>query len=129
MDNSRPAHLDLTDAALARYRATAQRRRVVRSQQQYQRQQQGQQIAQQAAALLKREFGATRVRLFGSLLDSKRVHPASDIDLAVDGLPDQHYLTAVARLLDLSDFSVDLVQMEHTRPRLKAIIESQGIDL
>lgn len=129
MDPSVAPKLALTDAALAKYRATAQRRQTQRLQWQQKRQQQGQQIAQQASKILKREFGVKRVRLFGSLLDSKRVHPESDIDLAVEGLPGKHYLTAVTRMLDLSDFSIDLVQIEHTRPRLKAVIEEQGIEV
>lgn len=114
---------------LAQYRATAQRRQTERQQWQQQRQQQGWQVARQAAQVLKQEFGARRVRLFGSLLDWRRVRTESDIDLAVEGLANERYLEAVTRLLDLSDFSVDLVQIESTKPRMTVIVEQQGVEL
>jgi predicted nucleotidyltransferase len=119
----------LSPTELAQYRATAQRRQAERQHRQYQRQQRGWQVAQSAAQVLKQEFGAQRVRLFGSLLEVSRVRAESDIDLAVEGLSDSRYLEAVARLLDLSDFAVDVVQVEHATPRLCQVIEQQGVEL
>ena len=110
---------------LVKYRSSDRQREQKRRQQQTLRQQSGWRVAEQAAEVLKRE----RVRLFGSLLEVRHVHSQSDVDLAVDGLADSLYLKAVARLLDLSDFSVDLVQMEYARPRLPQVIEEHGVEL
>ena len=63
------------------------------------------------------------------MLEARRIRSESDIDLAVEGLADDQYLQAVAELLDLSAFSVDLVQMEHASPRLREVIEQKGVEL
>lgn len=119
----------ISSAQLAQYRATARQRQVAHDQRQAQRQRQGWQVARQAARVLKQQFGVQQVCLFGSMLDVQRVRPESDIDLAVAGLADDRYLEAVAQLLDLSAFAVDVVQMEHAKPRLREIIEQQGVEL
>jgi predicted nucleotidyltransferase len=64
---------------LAIYRATAQKQQARKREQLLQRQAQGRAIAQQAADLLKTQFGATRVILFGSLLQVEQMH--SQVDL------------------------------------------------
>ena len=119
----------LTKAEMARYIATARQRQQLEQQQKEQRQRQGWKVARQAAALLKERFHVQQVWLFGSMLTLRRVHPHSDIDLAVKGLAPAQYLEAVVELLDLSDFSVDLVQIEYAQPSLLETIEQQGIEL
>lgn len=119
----------LTPEKLAVYQASARAKQMQKRQQLMLRQQQGLQIAHQAARLLKDQFAAKRVVLFGSLLDLDRMHPDSDIDLAVWGLPEQDYLQAVAQLLDLSDFSVDLIEAEHAFPKLLEAIQISGVEL
>ncbi|MGA7932397.1 MAG: nucleotidyltransferase domain-containing protein [Kovacikia sp.] len=121
--------IELSPEELAQYRETVRRRQAEREQQQQTRQQRGWQVAREAAQVLKQEFGARQVWLFGSMLEVKRVRAESDIDLAVAGLPDDRYLEAVVRLLDLSDFSVDLVQVEHARSRIREVIEQKGVEL
>ncbi|MCM1984761.1 nucleotidyltransferase family protein [Lyngbya confervoides] len=121
--------VELSHTELAQYRATAQRRQTAHAQQQVQRQRQGWQVARQAARVLKQEFGVQQVWLFGSMLEARRVRLELDIDLAVAGLADDRYLEAVAQLLDLSAFAVDVVQMEHAKPRLREVIEQQGVEL
>ncbi|MEL6470288.1 MAG: nucleotidyltransferase domain-containing protein [Cyanobacteria bacterium J06623_4] len=112
---------------LERYRLTFRRRQAEREVWQRSRQQQGQQVARQAAQLLKQSFGAQRVWLFGSMLTPDRIRAESDIDIAVEGLADERYLEALGQLLDLSDFSVDLVQMEYARERLQSAIARKGV--
>lgn len=56
-------------------------------------------IARQAADILKEEFKASRVVVFGSLVQPGRFHLSSDIDLAVWDIRD--YFRAVSRLLDI----------------------------
>lgn len=80
-------------------------------------------VARQAVEVLKRDFGAARVWLFGSLLQPQDFHERSDVDLAVEGLDERNYLRAVARLLDLDpSIAVDVVEMEHARPELREMI-------
>jgi len=121
--------LEISPEKLAAYQASAQRRQEKRHQQLLERQAQGWTIAHQAAHLLKSQFGATRVVLFGSLLTVERMHSRSDIDLAAWGINERDYLRAVSQLLDLSDFSVDLVEAENTSPKMLSAIQATGVDL
>jgi uncharacterized protein len=84
-------------------------------------------LARQATALLKAEFGAKRVMIFGSVVHGYWFSATSDIDLAVLGIDTLAYLTAVARLQDLSpDFKIDLIRMERCQPQLEQLILQEG---
>lgn len=72
-----------TEAQMAAYRATAQQREQQRRDRLRQRCDLGQSVARQASDLLKQEFGAERVVLFGSMRSPDLVHERSDVDLAV----------------------------------------------
>jgi uncharacterized protein len=122
-------HTSFTTEQIQAYRATVKDREIQRQQQQLERQHQGWAVARQAAQILKDEFGAQRVWLFGSMLETRRVHAASDIDLAVAGLSDRCYLQAVSRLLNLSAFSVDLVEIERAKSIIRSTVEEQGVEL
>ena len=63
------------------------------------------------------------------MLMPQRVHSYSGIDLAVAGLEPTRYLEAVVELLDLSEFSVDLVQIEYAQPSLLEVIKQRGTEL
>ncbi len=87
-------------------------------------------LADKAASCLKREYGVTRVLLFGSLLDESRFTHRSDIDLAVRGINPCEYFTAVAKLLALDkDIEINLVDFECCRPSLRTAIEKEGTEL
>lgn len=87
-------------------------------------------LADVGAQLLRDRYGAGRVFLFGSLAGDGYFHHHSDIDLAVEGMDEGQYYRAVADLLALNpDFQFDLLLMEEIRSELKAIIESQGVEL
>lgn len=113
--------------AMQRYLNTAQTRKQQRLAKRHQRREQGLELAKTAAQILKSEFAASRVVLFGSLLGD-RFHETSDLDLAVWGLPETSYFKAVSRLLALSAFEVDLVEVQYASPELLAAI-TQGIEL
>ncbi|MEL6439846.1 MAG: nucleotidyltransferase domain-containing protein [Cyanobacteria bacterium J06621_8] len=51
-----------------------------------QKQREGWEVARKCADVLKKEFGVTKVCLFGSMLDVEQIRDDSDIDLAVWGL-------------------------------------------
>lgn len=110
------------------YVATARRRQQQRQSRLSQRWQAASNVAVQASQVLKQEFAAKKVVLFGSALRQEDFHEGSDIDLAVWGLPPKLYFQAVARLLDLSDFSIDLVEAEGAKDYLQQAI-AEGKEL
>ncbi len=87
-------------------------------------------VARQAAQLLRREFGASKVVVFGSLAHDAEFSPWSDIDLAAWGIPSDRFYRAVATVTGLSpDFKVDLLELETCKPALRQVVEQEGIEL
>jgi predicted nucleotidyltransferase len=120
--------MDVTSAQLERYRRSAREREAARKRQLAARRGRAWEVAHRAADLLKREFGATRVVIFGSLIHPELFHVHSDIDLAVWDI--QHYYRAVAHLLDLDpEVNFDLVPIEDAKPAILELIEKEGIEL
>ena len=109
------------------YILAAQRRKQSRLEKLSQRRSQGMEVAHKAAKLLKQEFGAERVVLFGSVL-GEGFHEASDLDLAVWGLPESLYFKAIAQLEGLDGFAIDLVEAQNALPHIADAIED-GIEL
>ncbi len=93
-----------------------------------QRQQQGLEVAYKAASILKQEFGAERVVLFGSILDHERMWWGSDIDLAVWGLRSEDFFKAGAAIERGHNFSIDLVEIQSAKLHILNAIE-QGQEL
>ena len=86
--------------------------------------------ARLAADLLKKEYGAKQVWVFGSLTDQSKFDHNSDIDLAEIGVPDHKFYAAVAAVTRaIRDFKVDLVDKENCRDVLKKSIEEEGIEV
>jgi predicted nucleotidyltransferase len=87
-------------------------------------------VARTAAQLLREKFGAMRVVVFGSLAHRASFSPWSDVDLAAWGIPVDQYYRAVAAVTGMtSDLGIDLVDPNDCRPRLREVIEREGIDL
>ena len=85
-------------------------------------------VARQAASLLRKEFDAKKVMLFGSLAIPEYFTLWSDIDLAVFGVPADRFYGAVAAVTGLSaDFKVDLVDAETCKVSLRDAIDRDGI--
>lgn len=86
--------------------------------------------ARKAAELLKSEFGAKEVILFGSLARRVGFTLWSNIDLASRGIPSEKYLTAMDTVLYLSpEFKIDLVELETCLPAMRKSIEEEGKSL
>ena len=95
-----------------------------------QRHQDGLKTAKALADILKSDFGATKVALFGSMLSVNNIHMHSDIDLAVWDMPFSAYIKALSKLMAYSgEFSVDLVRIEEAPPSLSAYIDREGLIL
>jgi predicted nucleotidyltransferase len=119
--------LNVPSEQMQQYILTAKSRQKKRLADLEQRRLHGFEIAKTAAQILKTEFSASRVVVFGSLL-SESFHETSDLDLAVWSLPEKSYFKAVARLLSLSDFEVDLVEVQYASPEILDAI-AQGTEL
>lgn len=78
-----------------------------------------------AARLLKEDYGARRVLVFGSLVTGA-VNEQSDLDLAVEGLATQRYFEALAALMALFGAAVDLVRLEEAPESLQHRIAAEG---
>jgi predicted nucleotidyltransferase len=119
--------MKMTTEQLKTYIISAKKREQTRLAKLEERRQRGLMLAKEAARLLKTQFGATKVILFGSLLTNK-FHENSDIDLAVSGLTENRYFQAVGCLLGLGEFKFDLVEIAQARPEIRQAI-AQGVIL
>jgi uncharacterized protein len=120
--------LDLSPEALKKYRPLdAIRRRRAKMSAVISSRRRAMSAARKAAKLLKTEFGAKEVILFGSLARRIGFTLWSDIDLASRGIPSEKYLAAMDTVLYLSpEFKIDLVELETCSPALLKSIEEEG---
>lgn len=84
------------------------------------------------ATVLREQFGASRVVVFGSLVQSTTFTDWSDIDLAVWGVPARCFYQAVGLLNELHpEFRVDLVDPESAacRDSVRRSIAEMGIQI
>jgi len=86
--------------------------------------------ARQAADLLKNEFSASRVVVFGSLAHEDWFTPWSDLDMAAWGITPSQFYQAVAALINIAPgIDIDLVDLESCSTSLQETIEREGIEL
>lgn len=125
--------LDLTPEALKRYRpmvAIRHRKNTVMRADLSNRRRRAIQVARQAADLLRREFGARKVFIFGSLVRRGGFTLWSDIDIATQGIPPVRFFEAVGMVTGISaEFKIDLVDMDTCAPLLRKNIEADGKSL
>lgn len=88
-------------------------------------------VVPQLVAVLKQTFGATRVMIFGSLVERSCYTHWSDIDLAAWDIPPDQFYAAVFALNDLSpSFKVDLVDPQRCQSEsIKQAIQREGIEV
>ena len=87
-------------------------------------------VAKQAAVILRQQFGAKKVVIFGSLARKEDFTSWSDIDLAAWGIATDDFYLAVAAVTGLSfDFQIDLVDPTICRDTIKSIIQRHGIEI
>ena len=112
--------LQITSEELAVYRATARQREEQERHERAQRAQRAWRLAQQAAILLKEQFGARRVLLFGSQAHDEGFHRRSDVYLAVEGIPSRDFWRAWGALDALgAEFEIDLLDVGTAPPTLR----------
>ncbi len=121
---------DLDPAVLEVYRQTAQRKKRQMQEQVEARLERAWKAARIAAAILRDEFLATDVVVFGSLVQPELFHIRSDIDLAVWGLDEHCYFRAVGRLQGIDpEISVDLILIDDAGESLLKIILEEGVKI
>ncbi len=77
--------------------------------------------------LVKNFDSIERIYVFGSLAED-RFRRHSDIDVAVEGVPDEVFIRALCVLNDISDdFEFDLVELDHISPLLRKRILEKGV--
>ena len=82
------------------------------------------------ARLLREEFGATQILVFGSAVNADYFSEESDIDIAAWGIPIAQYLSAVLAVNEFHhDFKVDLLDPTLCRLTLRERIEVEGIEV
>lgn len=122
--------LDLTPEQLHAYHPARRAAGAVENPSTDDRWKRAREVARQAASLLRDRFGATRVVVFGSLTRRTWFTARSDIDLAVWGIPPEHFYRAAGAVCSLSsEFDVDLVDPDACPPAIYRNIEREGIDL
>jgi uncharacterized protein len=116
--------------AMIRYRRSAVAREMALRQEAERRRDAAWSIARRAAHLLREEFGATQVIVFGSLAHNAWFGPQSDIDLAVEGIPSEAFWRAWCALdrLDAA-VDIDLIAIEAATDSLRDEIVDQGVAL
>jgi len=121
---------EITPEEMAVYRATARRRWERERQALARRRERAWALARQAASLLKEQFGATRVVVFGSLVHKDCFTLWSDVDIAAWGIAPEDTFRAIGAVMDLGgDIEINLVDMGACRPSIRAVIEREGVEL
>ncbi len=120
--------IKLTPQEIASYRSAAQREWQKNEVKRKQREKYAWKLAELAAVLLKKQFKATKVMLFGSLVRNDCFTLWSDIDIAAWGISPDKTLQAMEAVRDLDEMiEVNLVDVETSTPSLRANIEREGI--
>jgi uncharacterized protein len=120
--------MQVSKQKMAIYKATAERRWQQEQQKLSLSYRQKWQIAKKAAEILKKEFGAQQVAVFGSIAQKELYHLRSDIDIAVWGLDEKKIHRAIAKLLELEPSQrIDLVRIEDARDSLQSVINQEGV--
>jgi|GEM_PF-416947 len=121
--------LDLPPEELKKYRPleAIRRRRVKQATEISSRRRRAMLAARKAAKLLKAEFGAKEVILFGSLARRVSFTLWSDIDLAVRGIDSEKFFAAFGAIERIDvNFRIDLVELETCPPALLKSVEEDG---
>ncbi len=87
-------------------------------------------LARNASFLLRQQYGAKKVVVFGSLAIPRAFNDWSDIDLAAWGIAPDNFFSAVAAVTGMSpDFKIDLVEPDTCREAMRISIEKHGVEI
>ncbi len=121
---------DLSPEKIALYRSTALRRLERDKEDIALRKEEAWIAARKAAKLLRVRFGATRVVIFGSLVNESSFTRWSDVDVAAWGIDPGQTFRAIGAVMDLGyKVPVNLVDVSTCRPSLVTVIEKDGVEI
>ena len=84
--------------------------------------------ARQIIEMIRRDFNPCRIYQWGSVLKPERFSENSDIDIAVEGIVDAAvFFHLYGKAREMTEFSLDLVQMEKVEPEYAEIIKKKGV--
>lgn len=87
-------------------------------------------LARKAAKVLREQYHAGRVAVFGSLLHETCFTEWSDLDIAAWGIPADQTFRAIGTVMDLDpSFPINLVDVNTCSPSLLKAIEQEAVDL
>lgn len=87
-------------------------------------------LARQASALLREEYGAARIVVFGSLARDHLFTLWSDVDIAAWGLRPEDTFRAIGNVYDLDpEIPLNLVDPNAASPSLVETILKEGIEI
>ena len=122
--------MEIPPEKMAAYKRTARLRQAQRQREMAERRERAWQVARQAARLLKEEYSAAQVFVFGSLAHGAWFHPRSDIDLAAAGIPDELFFKAWNAVDYLDDsIEIDQVPLESAKEWVHQEVRERGIEL
>ena len=122
--------LNLSPEQLDQYRRTAARREKIRAVKIKPRMEKAWKLAKKAAKVLREQYHAERVAVFGSLLHESRFTEWSDVDIAAWGIAPDQTFRAIGTVMDLdSSFKINLVDVNTCTPSLLKAIEEEAVDL
>jgi len=123
-------HWNLSPEKIAQYRDTALRRQKERQPAIDVRKDRAWALTQQAARLLREQYQATRIVVFGSLIHEGCFNQWSDIDIAAWGIPAEMTFRAMGAVSELDkQQEIDLVDIHTCPASLLAVIEKEGQDI
>ena len=121
--------LELPSHSLKRYRPAEaiRRRKGIENAELIKRRRRARLTAHKAAELLRNEFGAKQVFVFGSFARRGAFTLWSDIDLAARDIPPTRFFEAVGAVTGMSaEFKIDLVDLDDCSTAMRAAIETEG---
>ena len=122
--------LSVSPEQLDQYRRTAVRRQKLRAAKIKPRMNRAWKLARKAAKVLREQYHAERVAVFGSLLHESRFTKWSDVDIAAWGIAPDQTFRAIGTVMDLDpSFQVNLVDVNTCTPSLLKAIEEEAVDL
>lgn len=122
--------LNLTPEKLDQYRFTAMQRQKERATKLKSRREKGWKLARKAARILREQYHAQRVAVFGSLLHESHFTHWSDVDIAAWGIPPELTFRAIGAVMDLDpSFEINLVDVNTCTPSLLESIKQEAVDL
>jgi predicted nucleotidyltransferase len=122
--------MDIPPDQLEQYRQTARERENARVSAARERMEKAWTLAREAAKLLREQYQAQRVVVFGSLLHETRFTQWSDVDIAAWGIPFGQTFRAIGAVMDLdSSVAVNLVDVDTCVLSLLEAIEQEAVDL